>query len=327
MEELFRINDSKTSKAEKVERLSVGKPASYLEGNIQDLFKSNLEEFLDIELIDFESTIFDERVSKKRTDVLGIDKNGTLCIIEFKRGPGDEAYTQIKVYRGMIEDNKGNFMYRFSKDKKIKIDETALDSPRLLIIATGYNDNTKYLAPRDKPNVELWTYHIYNKNLLCIDRVDGNKDKDSIQSKARKREKSVSFQERKSYSIKEDHLGGTNKQIEKLFYKLKKKILELKNVTEQVKKTYIAYKGSTNITDIVMQKKDFWIYLNIKSGKLDDPWKVARDFTKPRTYGHVGNGDYGVRVKNKSDLEKVFPLILQSYDINKAKIKAKKSKK
>lgn len=45
--------------------------------------------------------------------------------------------------------------------------------------------------------------------------------------------------------------------------------------------------------------------------------KIARDLTKPRRLGHWGNGDYSVNLEKEEDLEYVFLLIKQSYDLNK----------
>jgi predicted transport protein len=57
--------------------------------------------------------------------------------------------------------------------------------------------------------------------------------------------------------------------------------------------------------------------LNVKSGQLNDPQSLARDLTKPKIIGHWGNGDYEVKLEKESELEAVFALIKQSYDLNK----------
>jgi len=44
---------------------------------------------------------------------------------------------------------------------------------------------------------------------------------------------------------------------------------------------------------------------------------VARDLTQPKPIGHWGNGDYEVKLEKESELEAVFALIKQSYDLNK----------
>ena len=59
------------------------------------------------------------------------------------------------------------------------------------------------------------------------------------------------------------------------------------------------------------------IFLNVKSGQLNDPQKLVRDLTKPKPIGHWGNGDYEVKFESANEVDAVFALIKQSYDFNK----------
>ena len=88
------------------------------------------------------------------------------------------------------------------------------------------------------------------------------------------------------------------------------------NILEESKAKYIAYKRSTNFTDIVVKQYGLKIFLNVKSGQFHDPQSLARDLTKPKIIGHWGNGDYGVKFEKESELESVFAFIKQSYDLN-----------
>ena len=54
-----------------------------------------------------------------------------------------------------------------------------------------------------------------------------------------------------------------------------------------------------------------------KSGQLNDSQNLARDLTKPKPVGHWGNGDYEVKLENVEQLDQVFELIKQSYNLNK----------
>jgi predicted transport protein len=121
----------------------------------------------------------------------------------------------------------------------------------------------------------------------------------------------------KTYSV-DDHLAGIDKQTVALFQSLREKILALdENIIEEAKAKYIAYKTSTNFTDIVVKQYGLKIFLNVKSGQLNDPQTLVRDLTKPKPIGHWGNGDYEVKLEKESELEAVFGLIKQSYDLNK----------
>ncbi len=89
------------------------------------------------------------------------------------------------------------------------------------------------------------------------------------------------------------------------------------SIIEEPKAKYIAYKLTTNFCDIVVLKDSLKIFLNVPSGKLDDPAGLARDLTKPKPIGHWGNGDYEVKLERKEEVEKVAALIKQSYNYNK----------
>ncbi|MEK7450791.1 MAG: DUF5655 domain-containing protein [Patescibacteria group bacterium] len=121
----------------------------------------------------------------------------------------------------------------------------------------------------------------------------------------------------KNYSIN-DHFDKTSKEIKSLFFKLREKIVTIdEDIKEEPKKRYIAYKLATNFVDVVIRSKDLQIFLNVKSGKLNDPKNLARDLAKPRIIGHLGNGDYEIKIGNEKELDAIFGLIKQSYDLNK----------
>ncbi len=58
-------------------------------------------------------------------------------------------------------------------------------------------------------------------------------------------------------------------------------------------------------------------FLNIKSGQLKDPLKLAKDMVNPTFIGHWGNGDYEIKMTDETSLEEVFKLIKQSYELGK----------
>ena len=68
---------------------------------------------------------------------------------------------------------------------------------------------------------------------------------------------------------------------------------------------------------VILRKELINRFLNVKSGQITDPQELARDLTKPKPIGHWGNGDYEVKLGNPKELEPVFLLIKQSYDLNK----------
>lgn len=284
-----------------------------LERNLQKLFETNLEEILNIVFLAHEySTSFGGRI-----DTLGIDKNGSPCIIEYKKTQNDNVINQGLSYLRWLLDHKADFEILCQKTKiNIDID---WNSPRVICIAESYNKFDLDTADILPINVELLRYRIYEENILYIEPENYQKIKISTSGivKKSKLEKERSERLQNTYSV-EGHLAGIRKEMSALFENLRERIRSLdEKIAEEAKAKYIAYKLATNFVDIVVNKNGLKIFLNVKSGQLNDPKNLARDLTKPKPVGHWGNGDYEVKLEKERDIEGVFQLIKQSYDLNK----------
>lgn len=318
---LFKISDSKIKKIN-VKDLDAEK-------NLQDLFENNLEEVLNIIFLAHEySTSFGGRI-----DTLGIDKNGSPCIIEYKKNQNDNVINQGLSYLRWLLDHKAEFERLVEQHfaniydsptvgwdgktiDKIKID---WDSPRVICIAESYNRFDLDTADILPIKIELLRYRIYDEDILYLEPENYQKVRLSTSGivKKSKQEKAELIRLQKSYAV-DDHWNKTNSKMKYLFLKLREKIVALdENIKEEAKKLYIAYKLATNFVDVQIRSKDIKIFLNVKSGQLHDPHNLARDLTKPKHIGHWGNGDYEVKLDNENKLREIFELIKQSYNLNK----------
>ena len=302
---LFKINGSAVKKI-------IAKDLD-LEKNLQSLFEQNLEEVLNIVFLAHEySTSFGGRI-----DTLGIDKNGSPCIIEYKKNQNDNVINQGLSYLKWLLDHKEKLEI-LCQSKKIDI-EIDWDSPRVICIAESYSKFDLDTADILPINIELLRYRVYDENILYLEPENYQKVKISTSGiiKKGKTQKIKDAQLQKVYSI-DDHLAGINKETLDLFQDLRERILSLdQNIIEEAKSKYIAYKTSTNFVDIVVKQYGLKIFLNVKSGQLNDLQKLARDLTKPKPIGHWGNGDYEVKFESANEADAVFVLIKQSYDLNK----------
>lgn len=301
---LFKINNLTVNKLPIVD---VGK-----ERSIQRLFEDNLLTILNVDFLATEySTSFGGRI-----DTLGIDKNGSPVIIEYKRNQNDNVINQGLSYLRWLLDHKADFEI-LCRNKKIEI-EIDWTSPRVICVAESYNKFDLDTAEILPIKIELLKYRIYENNILLVESETQKTIKirtSKIFEKGEKEKETTRLQ--KDYTT-EMHLKIASKQTKELFMQLKEMITNLDEaIIEEAKAKYIAYKLTTNFVDIVIQKNAIKTFLNVPSGKLNDPFKIARDLTKPKPIGHWGNGDYEVIVKNKDDLKKLFELIKQSYDYNK----------
>ncbi len=283
------------------------------EKNIQTLFEQNLLTILNVDFLATEySTSFGGRI-----DTLGIDKNGSPVIIEYKRNQNDNVINQGLSYLRWLLDHKADFEI-LCGNKKIEI-EIDWTSPRVICVAESYNkfdlDTVEILPIK----IELLRYIIYEDDILLVesDSQRGIKISTTKIFEKGNKEKERETRLQKDYTI-DGHLQVGSKEIKELFMQLKEMITSLDEaIIEEAKAKYIAYKLTTNFVDIVIQKNAIKVFLNVPSGKLNDSFGIARDLTKPKAIGHWGNGDYEVSIKNKEELLKLFELVKQSYNYNK----------
>lgn len=281
------------------------------ERGIQDLFERNLLTILNIDFLATEySTSFGGRI-----DTLGIDKNGSPVIIEYKRNQNDNVINQGLSYLKWLLDHKADFD-TLCRNKNIKLN-IDWNSPRVICVAESYNKFDLDTAELLPIKIELLRYRIYEDNILYVESDSQRSIKISTAKIFEKSKTKGGTTLQKDYSI-DSHLQIASKNIKELFLHLKEMIIGLDNlIVEEPKAKYIAYKLTTNFVDVTIQKDSIKIFLNLPSGRLHDPNKLARDLTKPRKVGHWGNGDYEIKISKSEDLTPVFGLIKQSYDFNK----------
>jgi predicted transport protein len=278
-----------------------------LERNTQTLFEKNLEEILNITFLASEySTSFGGRI-----DTLGIDHNGSPAIVEYKKNQNDNVINQGLSYLRWLLDHKAEFTILLQERKVQRSIDWA--SPRVICIAESYNkfdlDTVAILPIR----VELLRYEIYENGILLVEPEAQQKLRTPPVSQRNQK----AIRGTQQYTVK-DHLAIATPEMRRVFESLKEKIVALDEaIIEEPKKKYIAYKLSSNFVDIVVLRDSLKLFLNLPTGKLDDPHGLARDLTKPRLIGHWGNGDYEVKLDKKSDIEKAFELVKQSYQYHK----------
>lgn len=309
---LFKIENKKVGKIKsaKVEK----------EKDIQTIFEQNLETILNIYFLDTEyPTGFGGRI-----DTLGVDKDGSPVIIEYKKTQSESIIPQGLSYLRWLKDHSDTFEKLIS-EKLPKILECPVnwDTPRVICIAENYNvfdlDTADYLKKEVK--IELFTYTIYENNILQVEAPNYQRIRipsTGIMKNVRKEAVDIENEKlQKSYTV-EEHLKDIDQNIKSLFFKLRESIKLIdESIKEEPLKKYIAYKLSTNFTDVAIYKSQLKIFLNVKSGQLDDPYNIARDLEKPKHIGHHGNGDYEIKISKEEELEKVFELIKKSYNYNK----------
>jgi len=101
-------------------------------------------------------------------------------------------------------------------------------------------------------------------------------------------------------------------EIFNCFQKISQRIMNLDpQVTEEVKKLYIAYKADTNFVDIVPQKKRLWLTINMDIDQVYDPKGLCVDIAGQ---GKWGNGNVRLSVSKESDIDYAMEIITQSLE-------------
>jgi predicted transport protein len=109
-----------------------------------------------------------------------------------------------------------------------------------------------------------------------------------------------------------DHPQLANPQIRAVFDGLDARIRALDpNVSQEVRKLYIAYKAETNFVDIVPQAKRLRLSLNMPFAELDDPRGLAKNVAG---IGRWGNGEVEIGVATLEEVPYALGLIRQSLE-------------
>lgn len=114
------------------------------------------------------------------------------------------------------------------------------------------------------------------------------------------------------YSIQDNPDLAIGAPMRPLFEALRREILALDpSVTEEVMKVYVAFKAETNFVDIIPQKQQLLLTLNLPFHELVDPRASARDVTGLSRWG---NGDAELFLHSEDELPYLLGLIRQSLE-------------
>lgn len=271
-----------------------------LEKELQILVEPNTKTIFGI---DFVRTQFP--LKGLRFDSLCFDKKiNAFVIIEYKKEQNYSAVDQGKTYRKLLLENQAELILSCNEiyDKDLKRSDVNWDKTRIIFISPAFNRfQTDANASEDKP-IELWTVKRYSNKTIFFEQIQTEKE---LQPK-----------EYTSYGVysEDNHLEKADDSVKSLYRELKNKILStFTEASVEPKQTYIAFIHRVNFVDIIVQKSNLKLTLNVKQGTLNDPKNLSRDISN---VGHFGNGDYEIQIKDNENIEYVIDLIGQSYERN-----------
>ncbi|KIR03967.1 hypothetical protein P261_02782 [Lachnospiraceae bacterium TWA4] len=183
-----------------------------------------------------------------------------------------------------------SFMKKMDMDGGFK--QSALRLNKYIVVQTEWTENqiqerAKELAIKA---TEIWKYPEISKENLEPYQIE---------------EKSITTYSIDSYEF--------NLHTKTLYELLDKRIMNLgTDVRREFKKLYIAYKLDTNFADVVVQKNQLRISINMKFEDVYDPSNICRDITG---VGRWGNGNVELFFGHTSDINQVMEIIKQSYNV------------
>lgn len=275
-----------------------------LERDIQDLVESNLESIFGVRFVAREYSTGARHGG--RIDTMGLDQDGSPVIIEYKKATNPTVMIQGLFYLDWLLDHRGDFELAARTQLGNDV-EVMWDQPRLILLAEGFNKYDHYAVNRIDGRIELWTFTFYKDDYLRVDRVESD---EAAADKPKRSKKSTAKLPAPAALSLDHHLAKMSAQSKDLFDSLREQILVLgDDVTERFMNQYVGYRRQKNFVEIVGQKKGLNVFVD---GPVHDPDGITEDVSN---IGHWGTGNLRMRVDSDSDLDKVFGLIKQAYEL------------
>lgn len=291
-------------------KLTAGKATQILpladrkEEDVQKIVELNLEAIFAVRFVGHEFPTGAKH--RGRIDTLGLDEDGSPVILEYKRFSSENVINQGLFYLDWLMDHRGDFELAALKALGDKT-KVIWGQPRLILLAESFSRYDQYAVNRIDERIELWTYTLYQGDLLGIERLDTEEVTTATKVKPSPTAKQPKKQP--GYDL-DHHVAKMSHDSQALFDQLREQILAFgDDVTERFMNQYIGYRRLKNFTEVVGQKKGLNIFID---GPVDDTQGIGEDVSN---IGHWGTGDLRVKVFDEDDLEKSLILIKQAYEL------------
>jgi len=285
-----------------------------LEKEIQNLTEVNLEAILKLQFVKSEFALNNFRI-----DTLAFDKeSNSFVIIEYKRDKNFSVIDQGYAYLSLMLNNKADFILEYNEqcERTLKRNDIDWSQSKVIFVSPSFtNFQHEAINFKDLP-IELWEVKKYENKTVKYEQIQKTNAQESIKTISHKDEiTEKAFDEIKVFT-EDEHVKKLGFEIRELYEILKHRIINLSDdISLNPRKYFIGFKVDGNtFCDIVFQNKNLKLFLNLKSGDLDDSKKIARDVSN---VGHWGNGSYEIKLNDSEELEYTLSLIKQSLNRNK----------
>ena len=291
------------------------KEASFkFEREIQQLVEANVNTLLKLQFIRSEFSLNNFRI-----DTLAFDaESRAFIIIEYKRDKTFSVIDQGYAYLSLMLNNKADFILEYNESQNTSLKRSDVDwtQSKVIFVSPSFtNYQREAINFKDLP-IELWEIRKFENGTISFDQIQKLSAKESIKTISGTNATVDNVNKEVKVYTEQDHLSKVDFETRELYEQFKTRLLALDgNITIQPKKQTLGFKTDNNIfCDIVLQGKGLKIYLNLKSGELKDPKKIARDVSN---VGHWGNGAYEIKLPDLEDVDYILSLIKQAAQKNK----------
>lgn len=280
-----------------------------LEKEIQALTENNLRSIFRLKFVKSEFALNSFRIDTLAFDV----EANAFVIIEYKRDKNFSVIDQGYAYLSLMLNNKADFILEYNEQCEgiLKRDSVDWSQSRVMFVSPSFtNYQREAINFKDLP-IELWEVKRYENKTVSYDQVQKNGAQESIKTISRKDDETAKVTSELKVFTEQDHLQSAELDVRELYSQLKEGILNLgDNITLNPRKQFIGFKINGNtFCDVVLQRKNLKVYLNLKSGELEDAKNVSRDVSN---VGHWGNGSHEIKLLDLEDFEYILSLIKQS---------------
>ncbi len=297
------------------ERIEHIKETSFkLEREIQKITEQNLATVLKLEFVRSEFTLNNFRI-----DTLAFDTEvNSFVIVEYKRDKTFSVIDQGYAYLSLMLNNKADFIleYNEQKNKSLKRNDIDWSQSKVIFVSPSFTTyQREAINFKDLP-IELWEVKKYDNDTISFEQIQKASAKESIKTITRNNETVEQVTEELKVFTEQEHLLKAEFETRELYEILKERLINLHdNVTLNPRKHFVGFKVDGNtFCDVVLQGKSLKIYLNLKSGQLEDLKNLARDVSN---VGHWGNGAYEVKMNDTEEIDYILSLIKQALKKNK----------
>jgi len=283
-----------------------------LEKEIQKLCEDNLHLLFGLHMVRSQFTLQNLRIDTLAFDV----KARAFVIIEYKKDKNFSVIDQGYAYLSVVLNNKADCILEYNEYHKepIKKDDVDWTQTRVIFVAPSFTQyQIQSINFKDLP-IELWEIRRYENDTISLLQIQPSGSMESIKTISSKSKTIEGVSREIKVYTEDDHLSIASEEIRELYERTRASLLGISSkVKVKPTKKYIGFIAKTNFADIHIQKRALKLWLNLRTGEMDDPKKLARDMS---TTGHWGNGDYELQFSDDENLEYIVTLAKQSYKKN-----------